>query len=129
MQTEAPGEPTIVRLARCLGLYGIHHEVPHGRATTVRFCGVSSSLDREDLSRQRQAVDRARTDLAEALALVEQEAKVLRRAVQSNRPLANPEQFSAARGPVEEAANDAMRAADTLWQALFDLSTASGEDA
>lgn len=90
---------------------------------------MSSFLDREDLSRQRQAVDTARTELADALALVEHEAKALRRAVTSSRPLAGPEQFSAARAPVEEAANDAMRAADALWQALFDLSTASGEDA
>ena len=90
---------------------------------------MSSSLDREDLSRQRQAVDAARTELAEALWLVESEAKLLRKAVLSSRPLAGPDQFSAARAPVEAAANDAMRAADTLWQALFDLSTASGEDA
>jgi len=90
---------------------------------------VSSRLDREDLSRQRQAVDTARNDLAEALALVESEAKLLRKAVLSNRPLAGPDQFSAARAPVEAAANDALRAADVLWQALFDLATASGEDA
>ena len=90
---------------------------------------MSSRLDREDLSRQRQAVDTARNDLAEALALVESEAKLLRKAVLSNRPLAGPDQFSAARAPVEAAANDALRAADVLWQALFDLATASGEDA
>jgi len=90
---------------------------------------MSSSLDREDLSRQRHAVDTARTDLADALAVVESEARLLRRAVLSNRPLAGPDQFSAARTPVEAAANDAMRAADMLWQSLFDLSTASGEDA
>ena len=90
---------------------------------------MSSFLDREDLSRQKHAVDSARSELAEALAVVESEAKTLRRAVLSNRPLAGPDQFSVARAPVEAAANDAMRAADTLWQALFDLSTASGEDA
>jgi hypothetical protein len=90
---------------------------------------VSSFLDREDLSRQRHAVDSARTELAEALSIVESEAKLLRKAVLANRPLAGPDQFSVARAPVEAAANDAMRAADTLWQALFDLSTASGEDA
>ena len=90
---------------------------------------MSSRPDREDLSRQRQAVDTARNDLAEALALVESEAKLLRKAVLSNRPLAGPDQFSAARAPVEAAANDALRAADVLWQALFDLATASGEDA
>jgi hypothetical protein len=90
---------------------------------------VSSSLDREDLSRQRHAVDDARTELADALALVESEAKQLRKAVSSNRPLAGPEQFSVARAPMEAAANEAIRAADNLWQALFDLSTASGEDA
>lgn len=90
---------------------------------------MSSRLDREDLSRQRQAVDTARSDLAEALALVESEAKLLRKAVLSNRPLAGPDQFSVARAPMEAAANDAMRAADALWQALFDLATASGEDA
>ena len=90
---------------------------------------MSSYLDREDLSRQKHAVDSAREELAEALAHLENEAKLLRRAVLANRPLAGPDQFSVARAPVEADANDAMRVADELWQALFDLSTASGEDA
>jgi predicted RNase H-like HicB family nuclease len=78
--------------------------------------------DREDLHRQREAVDEARVALAAALDALEREAHTAARASRTRRGTPDlPGVYAAARA-VE-------RAEEALDLAALDLRTAAGEDA
>ncbi len=78
--------------------------------------------DREDLTRQQEALAAARADLAAALDLLEREAKDAARAARTKRGVPDlPAVHAAARG-VE-------RAEEALDLAALDVRTAAGEDA
>jgi hypothetical protein len=78
--------------------------------------------DREDLHRQREAVDAARADLAATLDDLEREAHTAARAARTRRGVPDLPAVHAAARAVE-------RAEETLDLAALDLRTAAGEDA
>lgn len=78
--------------------------------------------DREDLTRQRDALDGARADLAAALDDLEREAKSAARAARTKRGAPDLPAVHAAARAVE-------RAEEALDLAALDLRTAAGDDA
>jgi hypothetical protein len=78
--------------------------------------------DREDLTRQREAVAAARSDLAARLDELEREAKTAARAARTKRGQPDLPAVHAASRAVE-------RAEEALDLAALDLRTAAGDDA